>query len=359
MFNTVKSFLRLSIIGSVLLIPSLACAQTGLLFDTKEINLGYIPEDTGNVVVDFVFSNTSKKTLILTEVDTHGGCSLLSSPQDSIVAGQKNKISIKVNPKNRPGTFERKISFRTMPDSIRYDLVIKAYVEPADKVWNENTNETSYGNLTVSSDYIRIGNVLENSKVERTIKIKNTGKDPISFLFAKAKVPQYIFIKGLPDKLAAGIEATLTITIDFSASQKLGRYLEMVEIPFGKSEEHLIIYIIGKITPYAAKTPTQPKVEMLLKEVDLTEISAEKPLQGSFVLKNSGLSPLLIRKVETSCLCIDLEHKTPIAPGASATLYFMFDPRGLKGIEEKRIILYTNAPDQPIITLLVKAKVIP
>jgi len=337
----------------------MASAQSGLLFETKEINLGYIPEDTGNVVVDFYFSHASKKKMIITDMDTHGGCTLLSWPQDSLHAGQKYKIAIKVNPKNRPGTFERKISLRSMPDSTAYQLVIKSYVEPAEKVWNENTNETSYGGLTVSSDYIRVGNVSENSKVERSVKIKNTGKEPISFMFSKAKVPNYIFIKGLPDKLAAGLEATLSITIDFAASQKLGKYMEMLEIPFNKGENELMIYVIGKIIPAPATTANKPVVEMLLKEVDLNEVSAEKPLQGSFVIKNAGLSPLLIRKVETSCLCIDLEHKTPIAPGASATLSFTFDPRGLKGIEEKRIMLYTNAPDQPIITLLVKAKVTP
>lgn len=359
MLNTLKSFLSLFLSAFLVLTTTLLFAQTGLVFEQNEINLGYIPEDTGTIVVDFRFSNASNKALVLKAVETQGGASLLTWPKDSIQPGQKNKISVKVNPNNRPGTFERKVNLLSMPDSVRYTLMIKSYVEPVDKVWGENTNETKYGALVVSSDYIRLGNISENSKVDKSVKVRNTGKETLSLVFSKAKIPAYISIKGLPDKLLPGAEATLTLTIDIAASKQLGKYIEMLEIPLGKGEQPLIVYVIGKIIPFSPAAANKPIAELFSREVDLQDVSSEKPLQGSFVLKNVGLSPLLIRHIETSCLCIDMQYNTPVAPGASVNLYFTFDPRGLIGLEEKRIILYTNAPDQPIISLLVKAKVSP
>jgi hypothetical protein len=359
MNNNINNFFKLSSVVLLLFTASYLNAQTSLTFDAKEINLGYIPEDTGNVVVDFFFKNTSKAPIQIVDVGSHGGCTVLSWPQDSLLSGYQGKLSVKLNPKNRPGALERKVTFTSLPDSTVNTLVIKAYVEPTDKIWNKNSNETRYGNLVVSSDYVRVGTVLENAKVEGVVSVRNSGKEVIKLQLAKAKLPSYITITGLPENLGPQAEVKVKLAIDFSTSKKLGKYVEMISIPTNQQGVELVIYVIGEIIPYTPSSSNNPTVEMLIRTVNLDEISSEKPVHGSFVIKNSGLSPLLIRKVETSCLCIDLEQNGPVAPGASSTLNFVFDPRGLKGIEEKKITLYTNVPSEPIINLLVKAKVIP
>ena len=354
-----SSFRLLFFLMACVLMSAAAHGQSALTFEAKEIDLGYIPEDTGNVVVDFKWSNASNASLLIKEIDTHGGCSIVSYPKDTIARGSKGKITIRVNPKNRPGPFVRRITLRTSPDSVVQDLYIKSYVEPSVKVWDQNTNETTYGAVVVSSDYIRIGQVSENTKLERSIKLKNTGKETLRFVSSKFKRPNYITLKGLPDKLLSGQEVTVVFSIDFSTSAKLGTYTDMVELyAEGNTPKEIIVYLIGKIVPAAVVTPTKPIVQMLLKEVDLKEVPLDKPAQGSFALKNVGASPLMIRKVETNCSCLSVDAVVPVAAGESATLYFTLDPRGLSGLEEKKIVLYTNAPDQPIITLLVKSTIV-
>lgn len=340
-----------------LLIHTVANGQA-LTFEAKEIDLGYMPEDTGNVVVDFKWTVNADSAVFIKEIDTHGGCSIVSYPKDTLTKGSKGKITIRVNPKNRPGPFVRKITLLTLPDSVTQDLYIKSYVEPAVKVWDQNTNETTYGAAVLSSDYIRIGQVPENTKLEKSLKIKNTGKETLRFVASKFKKPAYVTVKIVPEKLLSGQEATVVFTIDFSTSGKLGSYTDMVELyADGNSPKEIIVYLIGKILPVPAVSATKPVHQILLREVDLNEIASDKPAQGSFVMKNTGASPLIVRKVETSCSCLTLEATAPVPAGESATLYFTLDPRGLSGAEEKKIILYTNAPDQPIITLLVKAVV--
>ncbi|MDB5258073.1 MAG: hypothetical protein JWM14_2768 [Chitinophagaceae bacterium] len=359
MYKAVAVFSRLFLLCITCLLIHSAQGQSALTFEAKEIDLGYMPEDTGNVVVDFKWSNVSDSTVFIKEIDTHGGCSIVSYPKDTLAAKSKGKITVRVNPKNRPGPFVRKITLLTWPDSVVQDLYIKSYVEPSVKVWDQNTNETNYGAVALSSDYIRVGHVLENSKLEKSIKIKNTGKETVRFVPSKYKKPSYVTIKGLPDKLLSGQEAIVIFTIDFSTSAKLGSYTDMVELyAEGNTPKEIIVYLIGKIIPVPVVSATKPMVQLLLNEADLKEIPADKPAQGSFTIKNTGASPLVIRKVETSCSCLTLDTTNSIAAGESATLYFTLDPRGLSGLEEKKIILYTNAPDQPIITLLVKSLVV-
>lgn len=342
-----------------LLMSSVAYGQSALTFEAKEIDLGYMPEDTGNVVVDFKWNNTSNTGVLIKEIDTHGGSSIVSYPKDTIARGTKGKITIRVNPKNRPGPFVRRITLMTLPDSIVQDLYIKSYIEPSVKVWDQNTNETAFGAVVVSSDYIRVGQVLENTKLEKSIKLKNTGKETLRFIPSKYKKPGYITLKGIPEKLLSGQEVTVVLSIDFSTSGKLGSYTDMVELyAEGNTPKEIIVYVIGKIIPAPVASAAKPIVQMLLKEVDLKEIPSDKPAQSSFVIKNVGASPLIIRKVETSCSCLSMDATVPVAPGESATLYFTLDPRGLLGLEEKKIVLYTNAPDQPIITLFVKSLVV-
>ena len=329
-----------------------------ITFEEKVIDLGYMPEDTGNVVIDFKWANNSDFAALIKSVDTHGGCTIVNYPKDTLEPNSKGKITIRVNPKNRPGPFVRKITLITSPDSTAQDLYIKSYIEPSVKIWDQNTNETSYGSVILSSDYIRVGHVLENTKLEKSIKLKNVGKETLRFNASKYKKPSYVAIKGLPDKLLSGQEVTVAFTIDFSTSGKLGNYTDMIELyAEGNTPKEIIVYLIGKIIPVPIVSATKPIPQILLKEVDLNEIPSDKPAQGTFVIKNVGASPLLIRKVETSCSCLTLDAAAPIAAGESGTLYFTLDPRGLSGVEEKKIVLYTNAPDQPIITLLVKAKV--
>jgi len=329
-----------------------------ITFEENEINLGYMPEDTGNVVIDFKWANNSDSAVLIKSIDTHGGCTIVSYPKDTLAKGSKGKITIRVNPKNRPGPFVRRITLITSPDSVVQDLYIKSYIEPSVKIWDQNTNETSYGSVILSSDYIRVGQVLENTKLEKSIKLKNVGKETLRFNPSKYKKPSYVTLKGLPDKLLSGQEVTVVFTIDFSTSSKLGSYTDMVELyAEGNTPKEIIVYLIGKIIPVPVVSATKPIPQILLREVNLNEIHSDKPAQGSFVIKNIGASPLIIRKVETSCSCLTMDISAPIAAGESGTLYFTLDPRGLSGLEEKKIVLYTNAPDQPIITLFVKAKV--
>lgn len=69
-----------------------------------------------------------------------------------------------------------------------------------------------------------------------------------------------------------------------------------------------------------------------------------------FRFTNSGKAPLLVAGTQTSCGCTASDYpKEPVAPGASAVIKVKFDSKGKTGIQDKTIIVSTNAPYTPVL----------
>ncbi len=64
----------------------------------------------------------------------------------------------------------------------------------------------------------------------------------------------------------------------------------------------------------------------------------------TFVFHNTGVEPLVIRKVDTSCHCSTAEFtKTPIASGESGEIVVSYDPSSTAyGVFEKTVYVYSN-----------------
>lgn len=80
---------------------------------------------------------------------------------------------------------------------------------------------------------------------------------------------------------------------------------------------------------------------------DFGEIPQNIPVSVQFELENTGNAPLLIIKVEASCGCSYAEYqKSPIMPGAKATVGVTFDAKSL-GKFSKSLTVTLNDGNQP------------
>lgn len=82
-------------------------------------------------------------------------------------------------------------------------------------------------------------------------------------------------------------------------------------------------------------------------------------LWHSFIIKNTGSTPLEIKDIKTSCDCTLAEWpKTPIQPGRTAIIRGGFKTEGKSGTFEKNLIIMTNtSPAVNIITI--KGNIVP
>lgn len=78
-----------------------------------------------------------------------------------------------------------------------------------------------------------------------------------------------------------------------------------------------------------------------------------------FQFSNTGSTPLIIQRVETSCGCTTPDWpKEPIAPGKNGRIKVGYNPSGRPGAFSKTITVYSNA-ETPTVILQIKGEVIP
>jgi hypothetical protein len=94
-------------------------------FKFTEHNFGEL-EEGPKAAVDFVFTNTGNKPLILTDVKASCGCTTPDWPKEPILPGQTNKIKVEYNTQGRPGDFTKSITITSnMEDGAPKMIYIK------------------------------------------------------------------------------------------------------------------------------------------------------------------------------------------------------------------------------------------
>lgn len=93
--------------------------------------------------------------------------------------------------------------------------------------------------------------------------------------------------------------------------------------------------------------------------VDYGEVPYGGDGTRTFTFTNTGDELLIIKKVDSSCQCIELtEPDGPIAPGKTDTIKVTYDTKRVGPIR-KIITVYSNAEKKPICTLRIKGRVLP
>ena len=131
-----------SIIALIAFYITLSCSQTSqpaegqtenavIEFETTEHDYGTIPQG-GNGTYEFVFRNTGKGPLLLTNVRSSCGCTVPEWPRKPIDKGEAGKIKVSYNTRIT-GSFSKSISVYSNAGEAPVVLIIKGKVEAAEK----------------------------------------------------------------------------------------------------------------------------------------------------------------------------------------------------------------------------------
>jgi len=102
-------------------------------------------------------------------------------------------------------------------------------------------------------------------------------------------------------------------------------------------------------------------------EVDNTTFNSGKVIEGKnsnakakFTLTNTGTAPLKISNVRVSCGCTVLKYDSIIAPGKTSVIEPIVNIAGFRaGFISKTITIISNAVNNPSLTLVVEADIVP
>ena len=101
-----------------------------LSLDSTYLDLGGIPLDSmGEGILGF--TNTGNAPLQIVRIFSECGCTVPSYSSEEVMPGEKGKIKIRFNGKNRhPGSFRKALRIRSNADNHREVLIVKGRILP-------------------------------------------------------------------------------------------------------------------------------------------------------------------------------------------------------------------------------------
>lgn len=101
-----------------------------------------------------------------------------------------------------------------------------------------------------------------------------------------------------------------------------------------------------------------PKAEFVSGVHDFGKIKeSDGNVTCTFKFKNIGDAPLIIQRVQATCGCTSPSYtKEPVLPGKEGEIKVVYSAAGNVGAFEKRLTVFTNAPDEVYI-LTIKGEV--
>ena len=116
--------------------------------------------------------------------------------------------------------------------------------------------------------------------------------------------------------------------------------------------------LIGAATAFA-QTDGSPMLVVPSKIIDIGTVAQGVTVDAVFDLVNEGDAKLVIKAVRPTCGCTVADFEPEIAAGATGQIKAKLDTKDFAGPVSKSILVMTDDPQNPTVTLVIKADIRP
>jgi hypothetical protein len=110
----------------------------------------------------------------------------------------------------------------------------------------------------------------------------------------------------------------------------------------------------------AAQEPAAgPRLDVPEKIIDKGTVAKGEVVEANFKLVNQGSEPLLVKAVRPTCGCTVADFDREISPGGEGWIKAKLETEDFSGPVSKSILIMTNDPIDPTVTVVIKALVQP
>ncbi len=324
-------------------------------------DFGRIYEVDGPVVHSFAFENVGTDTLMPIRLKTSSPNVKGDFVPEKVAPGKKGEIRVTFDPKDESGRVDKVISIRT--NDVKYPVRQLGFI--AEVVEREKTILDYYpvavGNLRFKSTHVAM-DLLKNTEVRNdTFKIYNSGTNPIEMEVVSA--PEYTEWQCVPKTIKPASEGFIRVTYHADRCFKWGLDMETFTLKTNDSlvpEKRLSIGV-NVIEDFSYLRNEESKPSVLFKEVthDFGEVIQGQTVTHSFTFKNKGNADLIIRRTKANCGCtVSRLEKEVLKPGESSFLEVTYNSLGMKGLQNKSLVVICNDPDYPVTNLSFSANVV-
>lgn len=349
-----KSFVGALLCLFLLMNISVSAQQKGKLeLDKLVHDFGEIKEEEGRVEAIFKVKNVGEGPMRLTSVKASCGCTTPEWERDTLFPADSGRIRVTYNPDNRPGNFDKGIVITTDGNPSTQIIRIKGTVIPKPK-GPDYHYPFKEGNIRFKTNHLAFGTVMHDEVDSAFTILYNESDKPIHLDPKQTLIPPYIRViaksRTIPPK------DTLRLKFQYNSAVKKDwgfnfEYFFLVTDDPEKPNKRINVSAEIKENFHLSATEKQAAPRIVLDRTmhDFNKIEQSKKVFTSFELKNTGNSPLILRKVKASCGCTVPTLDTDVLePGESTTMEVSFNPGTREGKQQKEITIVANDPKQPV-----------
>lgn len=332
-----------------------------IYFPKTTHDFGTIEEYSGEVKIDFEFTNAGKDPLVVLDVEASCGCTVPTWTTDSILPGNSGIIQVVYDPTNRPGSFSKTVTVTSNGKQPVTVLSIEgmAIPKPGDM---SSEYPVKIGGLQFRKGSLQFGNITNAQPVTKSIEAFNNSDQIIAFT-GNHLGPRHIAVSFEPQAINPGQVGMINVTYD-AKQTKLGFNSDNIVLYTYESDDsvkqfNIYATVLGHFDPVEKSAlASLPKMGVDKNIEDFGNVNFNELLKTEFTIYNNGKQPLVIEEVRPNCDCIAVSYdKTGIAPGDSSKISVKFQITPTTGTQQKLISVFTNDPTEHVKVLTVKAYV--
>lgn len=369
--------MRLTVIAAAVLAAATSIPATGATapeggkvdfkWNTEVHDFGTFNEDVGRVKCLFKGVNLGPDTASVIYLNASCGCTEPVADKRVIAPGDTVTLTVVYDPVNRPGPFDKRISFGTLP-GYRVNLHIKGNVVRSTRRMLITYPYEVGGDFRLGSDVVSFGNIREDRTANAVVKGINSSDAEVTPTVVA--MPPYVKATVTPPVVKPGEHFVISFDAEGPGVGQLGVTLDTITVasaghPDVSIDLPMSILLFEEFPPMTADDVDRAAyLEIPDPKVDLGEAvdpSSRKPIRRKVKVVNKGLEPLLIRRAYTVTPGIKVKapHKA-IGPGKTAEIEIEVIPALLPKESDNtiraRVSVISNTPLNTTMDITVTGK---
>ena len=311
------------------------------------------------VTAVFDFHVKGSKKLKIERVAPDCNCTVVDYPKGEV--GDKFQIRMTYDARQL-GHFNKQAAVISNGSKQPIYIIMKGVVK-ADYVDVSGSYPVQIGSLRLDRSDLEFDDVNRGDHREQQLQIYNDGTTPCRPNLMH--LPPYLTAVMLPEVLAPGRTGTMTVTLNSSLLHDYGLTQSAVYLAENPgdtvSADHEIgvsaVLLPSFLGMTAAQKQYAPKMELSKTTVDIN-FNGKTKKKDAIDIINKGRTDLDISSLQlfTGGLKVSLS-KSKLKPGEKATLQITAIRDDLKKVRTRpRILMITNDPDKPKVTITINAK---
>ena len=338
-------------------------AQSKITFDKPVQELGYLLWRRP-VTVTFNFTNTGTSPLVISNVTTSCACAVADWTKEAVPAGGKGKVTATFDAE-AIGRFYKEVGVYCNASSMPIYLEFNGEVT-ADSRDYMHTHPYGFDAIRLNQQEIEFNSVNKGEKPTFEILVANTSSK--AYVPVLMHLPPYLTVKAYPEILGKQKNGKLVVTLDTEKLPQLGItrtsvYLSRFMGDKVGTENEIPVSVallpdFEHVSAFARQNP--PCLEISAKNLEFLNLKKNQKKSQTILITNAGKSNLEIQDMQVFSMALGVKLKKHILqPGETTKMKITVMAKNIgrtKGTP--RILMITNDPQYPMVTIKVKTSIL-